>query len=52
MGPAVRTGTFGGQVAPAVADDVVDELPAVHADLHAAPVLCELLRQLQLVFGG
>ncbi len=52
VGPAVRTGTFGGQVAPAVADDVVDELLAVHADLHAAPVLCELLRQLQLAFGG
>lgn len=53
MGSAVRqTGAFGAQVAPAVADDVMDELLAVHADLHGAPVLCELLWQLQLIFGG
>lgn len=52
MGPAVQTGTFGGQVTPAVADDVVDELLAVHADLHGAPVLRELLGKLHLVFGG
>lgn len=50
--PAVQTGTFGGQVAAAVADDVVDEFFAVDADLHGAPVLGELLRKLQLIFGG
>lgn len=52
MGSAMQTGTFGGLAASAVADDVVNKLPAVHADVHGAPVLRELLGELKFIFGG
>lgn len=40
VGSLMQTGTFGGLASPAVGDDVMNELPAVPADLHGAPVFC------------
>lgn len=51
LGFALQTGSCAshGYAAFAGADDVVDELLAVHAYLHGAPVFCQFLWQLHFI---